>query len=420
MTVAGQPPVSYSWDSANRLQTITRDTLVAAYLYDDANRRTQLTLPNGVVIGYSYDEANRLLSLTYSRLQVGPQSLTYAYDPSGNRVRTGGSWARTLLPAAITSASYDAANRQLTLGAKSMTYDLNGNLATLTESGQTTTYTWDARDRLVGLSGPGLSASFGYDAEDRRTQKTITGFSTTFQYDDADIIKEIAGGATVNYLRSLEIDETIARVEEGGTLCYAPDALASTVALTDGAGGVSTEYTYEPFGRVISTGTPSQNPFQFTGRENDSNGLYFYRARYYSPALARFITQDPLEFAGGDSNFYAYVGNNPINWVDPLGQLMSPRDAKDKRDEVCALLRTAVVVACKETSTRCEESDPCEVLRFKIAVKSLCIVAQQTLTKTCYPHDPTHKDRIEELKGGIRRCERFLRAKNCDFCPRPR
>lgn len=55
-----------------------------------------------------------------------------------------------------------------------------------------------------------------------------------------------------------------------------------------------------------------------TGRENDGTGLYYYRTRYYSPALARFISEDLAGFLGG-ANLYAYVGNNPCSFVDPLG-----------------------------------------------------------------------------------------------------
>lgn len=57
---------------------------------------------------------------------------------------------------------------------------------------------------------------------------------------------------------------------------------------------------------------------QFTGRELDASGLYFYRARYYHPGMGRFILEDPLHLNGG-LNFYAYVGGDPINRVDPLG-----------------------------------------------------------------------------------------------------
>ena len=64
----------------------------------------------------------------------------------------------------------------------------------------------------------------------------------------------------------------------------------------------------------------STNASQYTGRENDGNGLYFYRARYYSPSMHRFVSQEPLGFAGGGANLYAYAGNSPTNLRDPSGK----------------------------------------------------------------------------------------------------
>jgi len=63
----------------------------------------------------------------------------------------------------------------------------------------------------------------------------------------------------------------------------------------------------------------STNPFQFTGRENDGTGVYFDRARYYSPTFQRFVGQDPIDFAGGDTNLYGYVSNDPLVYRDPTG-----------------------------------------------------------------------------------------------------
>jgi RHS repeat-associated protein len=213
-----------------------------------------------------------------------------------------------------------------------MTYDFNGNLRTLKEAGQTTTYTWDVRDRLIGIAGSGLTASFGYDASDRRTSKTLGGFATTHHYDILDIVLEIAGGSTVNYLRGLGIDEHLARIEDGSSICYAPDALGSTMALTDGASAVTTEYSYEPFGRTTPTGPASQNAFQFTGRENDGAGLYFYRARYYNSQLGRFLAEDPIGLLGGP-NRYVYVRNNPATFIDPYGlQARDPKSCAEKAE----------------------------------------------------------------------------------------
>jgi RHS repeat-associated protein len=70
---------------------------------------------------------------------------------------------------------------------------------------------------------------------------------------------------------------------------------------------------------MTQTGTLSQ-PYTYTGREWDKEtGLYYYRARYYDPMVGRFISKDPIGFAGGDVNLYGYVQNNPVNWIDPFG-----------------------------------------------------------------------------------------------------
>jgi RHS repeat-associated protein len=83
---------------------------------------------------------------------------------------------------------------------------------------------------------------------------------------------------------------------------------------------VQTSYTYEPFGAATSSGATNTNTYQFTGRENDgATGLYFYRARYYSPTFGRFISEDPIEFSSGSVNLYAYVDNSPFEFSDPLG-----------------------------------------------------------------------------------------------------
>src|SRR5256885_14685330 len=79
--------------------------------------------------------------------------------------------------------------------------------------------------------------------------------------------------------------------------------------------------SYEPFGKTTASGLTTSSTLQYTGRENAGTGLYYYRARYYHPVLQRFISEDPIEFAGGDVNFYAYVGGNPINDRDPTGEI---------------------------------------------------------------------------------------------------
>jgi len=209
-----------------------------------------------------------------------------------------------------------------------MTYDENGNLISLTNSCGTITYTWYARNRLVGIEGYDamchtLSASFKYDALGRRIEKTINGRTIQYLYDGLDIVQEIEDGIVyANYIRTLNIDEPLARMEADGTIrYYHADALGSIIALTDETGQIRTQYNYSPFGETEIIGEMSDNPFQYTGRENDNTGLYYYRARYYSPGLKRFVSEDPIGLLGGDVNYYVYVWNGPINFFDSYGLL---------------------------------------------------------------------------------------------------
>jgi RHS repeat-associated protein len=96
-------------------------------------------------------------------------------------------------------------------------------------------------------------------------------------------------------------------------------ALGSVTSLSASSASLANTYSYDSFGRLAaSTGTVT-NRFQYTGRQFDpETGIYFYRARYHNPTFGRFISEDPIGFAGG-INKHAYVGNSPTNWTDPFG-----------------------------------------------------------------------------------------------------
>jgi RHS repeat-associated protein len=174
----------------------------------------------------------------------------------------------------------------------------------------------ESAEQPAAISGA-TPASFQYDAFGRRVQKTLGNTATALLYDGPNAVQERVGSSVTNLLAGLGIDEQLTRTDGAGTRTLLADALGSTVALVDGSGTVQPEYTYEPFG--ATTGASGPNPYQFTGREHDGTGLYYYRARYYRPALQRFLSEDPLGFGGGDPNLYAYVGNPPTTYSDPLG-----------------------------------------------------------------------------------------------------
>lgn len=120
------------------------------------------------------------------------------------------------------------------------------------------------------------------------------GATTNFLYDGPNFVQELSGSTpTANLLTGLGIDETFTRTDTGGASTFLTDTLGSTVALADGTGAVRTQYTFEPFGATTASGATTSNSVQYTGRENDSTGLYYYRARCYSPNVRRFLNEDP-------------------------------------------------------------------------------------------------------------------------------
>jgi len=315
MTVAGQPAVSYAYDNANRLVQIAQGTSTVGFGYDAASRRSTLTLPNGVVMSYSYDSASQLTGLTYTLGSNALGNLTYAYDLAGRGINVGGSFARTGLPLAVSTTAYNANNQLTQWGTANLFYDPNGNMT----SDGVNSFVWNARNQLASMNLG--SVSFQYDPFGRRVGKTISGTTTNYVYDGANTVQELSGGAPTANLLSGGVDEVFTRADAVGARNFLTDALGGTLALSDATGTLQTQYTYEPFGNTTASGLGSANPFQYTGRENDGTGLYFYRARYYSPTLQRFISEDPLDLGGGDLNLYAYVRNSPTNFTDSSGMI---------------------------------------------------------------------------------------------------
>ena len=175
---------------------------------------------------------------------------------------------------------------------------------------------------MVAISGPTVNASFVYDGVGRREKKIINGSLTEFLYDEVNPVQEISGATVLaNVLTGLRMDELFSRTDvvEGTTSHFVPDAIGSVLGLANAAGAVQTEYTFESFGKTTATGTSNSNPYQYTGRENDGTGIYYYRTRYYQPQLQRFISEDLIGLASGDINSYAYVFDNPLKSTDPLG-----------------------------------------------------------------------------------------------------
>ncbi len=171
---------------------------------------------------------------------------------------------------------------------------------------------------LAGSSG---TVSFKYDPFGRRIYKSSSTATSVYAYDGDNLIEETnaSGVVVARYSQWLNIDEPLAMLRSSASFYHA-DGLGTVTSLSNAAGALAQTYTFDSFGKQTATSGSLTNPFQYTGRESDSEtGLYYYRARYYDPQTARFLNEDPTRYAGGNVNFYPYASNAPTRLIDPVG-----------------------------------------------------------------------------------------------------
>jgi RHS repeat-associated protein len=176
----------------------------------------------------------------------------------------------------------------------------------------------------------GLTTEFTYDSRNRVVRRTSPNGTLNLTYSGWNLIEERDASGTLEqtYVHGAGTDELLVKITASGPAYYHHDGLGSTIALTGENGELLESYRYDAFGGVTVYGSsgsalpasPRGNRFLFTGREwLGQAGIYDYRNRVYSPGLGRFLQADPIRFSAGDVNIYRYVGNGPVNWIDPLG-----------------------------------------------------------------------------------------------------
>lgn len=319
--------VTYSYDAANRLKTVTdwanRGT---TYTYDLDGRLTATARPNGTSQTRTYDAAGQISALT--EFAVDGATVIYStnptYDADG---RITGETLAPAVPVAVpgqTTMTYDVDNQLTTLNSLATTFDADGNLLTL-PGGTPSSYTYDARNRLTAAGG----LTYAYDAEGNRVGVTSSAGTTAYVVNPNVTLSQVLvatgpDGTVTRYVYGLGLAYEEATPPGGGSVVakfYHFNRRGDTVALTDNNGNVTDTVAYAAFGATLSRTGTSNTPFLFNGLYgvmSDPNGLTYHRARYYNPAIRRWLNTDPTGFAGG-INLYAYVANNPLSSIDPSG-----------------------------------------------------------------------------------------------------
>jgi RHS repeat-associated protein len=285
--------------------------------------------------------------------------------------------------------------------------DANGNLT----SDGTRTFEWDARNQLVAVNVGTLRSEFTYDGEQRRVRivekdGAVVQSDTKVIWCETGICEERAADGTTVTRRAFALGEQAAGVAR----FFAADHLGSVGEVTNGSGTVLARYGFDPWGRRILLSGTNVTSTGYTGHQwHSTAGMWLAQYRAYESDLGRWISEDPIGLDDGP-NLYAYVANNPFQWIDPDGL------QRQKYPRRCLQLRLVVLLACKVAPTRCYDSDSCTTIKAKIALKQGCIAAQKAFSAACHPNNQTHQQRIRDEENGIKRCREILdrKEKNCE------
>jgi RHS repeat-associated protein len=303
--------------------------------FDSLGRRTAVNRPGSAAdSAYTYETDNDLASLSHAFVPgTGPGTTTFSYGHDASAKITSVAIDQPVfewMPTLAYDRTYGAANalNQVTSeDSVAVSYNTDGNMT----SDGINSYTWTFGNRMIGAARSGMTASYAYDGDDRRTKKTVNGVVTRTLWSGADELAQMDNAGTT--LRrfvpdgSGAMDARLATVEADGTVYWHhTDHQGSVIATSTADGQVFATAAYSPYGEFAGsvTAPPTHSPFGYTGRQyDDETGLYQYRARYYSPRLGVFLSNDPIG-TKDDPNLYMYVGLDPVNRIDPTGARACP------------------------------------------------------------------------------------------------
>lgn len=324
----------------------TTPVLGAHYAYDKLGRITrkdETLAASTTVYEYGYDLAGRLSAVTVN----GNVTARYTYDDNGNRLSG---------PGLSAPPSYDVQDRLLAYGDATYAYTANGELLSKTQGGQQTQYHYDVLGHLRHADLPdGRKIDYLVDGQNRWIGKKLTdtnGNTTSSGYLYQNRLRPVAELDGNNQVVAVFVHATHANVPDylikgGATYRILTDHLGSPRLVVNIANGsVVQRLDYDEFGQVILDTNPGFQPFGFAGGLYDpETGLVRFGGRDYDAATARWTAKDPIIFSGGQVNLYVYTNNNPINLIDPEGNVPKWFDdwiKRNSRPDVQRDLKNAV------------------------------------------------------------------------------
>ena len=333
--------VDRAYDQLNRLSTIKLNgsaTSAATFSYNQLSQRTGITFSNGTSVVYTPQLNEDVTGITHNF--VGSNvAFTYAFnnvhEPLSQTVSDSTFMWHPAAAGTLTFAAADNVNKYPSVGG--VGYSYNGNKC-LTGDG-VWTFGYDTENHLLTASKTGTSASFVYDPLHRQSQKTVGSTKTLYVYSGWQRIADYNGSSGAlqrRYVYGTGLDEPLIIVTGSTPTFLHHDKVGSVIAVSNNSGAVANKNTFSPFGEITTLGGTTVG---FTGQRYDSElGLYYFKHRYYSPKLGRFLQPDPIGYTSvpevdcicsdedkahdctpKELNLYTYVRNNPLKYTDPLG-----------------------------------------------------------------------------------------------------